>query len=89
MPADRQPAIPHRYAAQAACARRGSGVQPRALARTGNSHHAARCMHASAERRLQARSPRGARAGAGRWPFHACATCAPPGSRPSSRFSRP
>ncbi|MBP0622285.1 hypothetical protein [Cupriavidus consociatus] len=45
------------------------------------SHHAMRCMHTAAERRLLARSPRGARAGAGRWPFHACATCAPPASR--------
>ncbi|QQX85075.1 hypothetical protein JJQ59_03705 [Cupriavidus necator] len=81
MPADRQPAIPHRNAAQAACARRGSSVPPRCLVRTRHGHHAARCIHASAERRLQARSPRGARAGAGRWPFHACAICAPPGSR--------
>ncbi|RWA56589.1 hypothetical protein AU476_02685 [Cupriavidus sp. UYMSc13B] len=83
MPAERQPAITQRHAVQAASARRGSSVPPRSQAPTGHSHHAARWIHASAERRLQARNPRGARAGAGCWPFHACAICAPP---PCCRF---
>lgn len=81
MPAVRQPALPHLHARYAAAARLGGSAPFRCMARAEHAQHAARCMHASAERRLQARSPQGVRGGPGRWPFHACAICAPPCSR--------
>lgn len=81
MPAVRQPAMLHRNAAYAAAARGRSSAPFRYIARAGHAQHAARCTHASAERRLQARSPQGACGGPGRWPFHACAICAPPSHR--------
>lgn len=77
MPAVHQPARAHRNAGHTTPAL-GGGVPFRCVLRAGQGQHAARCMHLSAERRLQARSPKGARVGAGRWPFHACAICAPP-----------
>lgn len=80
MPAVHQPALPHMQARHPAAARLGGSVPFRCMARAQHAQHAARCMHASAERRLQARSPLGMH-GPGRWPFHACAICAPPGSR--------
>ncbi|XYI37238.1 hypothetical protein DAMDJJ_03650 [Cupriavidus necator] len=83
MPAVRQPALPHRNACHAGTARIGPSAPFRRMARMGHAQHAARCMHASAERRLQARSPQGVRGGPGRWPFHACAICAPPCCRVS------
>ncbi|SOY86389.1 conserved protein of unknown function [Cupriavidus taiwanensis] len=80
MPAVHQPALPHMQARHPAAARLGGSVPFRCMARAQHAQHAARCMHASAERRLQARSPLGMH-GPGRWPFHACAICAPPASR--------
>ncbi|WP_455279843.1 hypothetical protein [Cupriavidus necator] len=78
MRAVRPLAMPHRYVGHAA-ATRGIGTTPfRCLARKGHVQHAARCMHVSAERRLQARSSCDSHGGPGRWPFHACAICAPP-----------
>lgn len=77
MPAVQQPARARRNAGHTAPAL-GGGVPFRCVLRAGQGQHAARCMHLSAERRLQARSPKGARVGAGRWPFHACTICAPP-----------
>ncbi|PZX30665.1 conserved hypothetical protein [Cupriavidus phytorum] len=85
MPVVRQPAMSHRNAAHAAAAR-GTGSAPfRCMARSGHVQHAARCMHASALRRLQSRNPRIEHGGPGRWPFHACAICAPPCCRVSRR----
>ncbi|MCY1210278.1 hypothetical protein D9M72_219620 [compost metagenome] len=83
MSAAHKPAQSHRNAFHAASARKGRSAPFRCLARGGHAQHAARCMHASAERRLQARSPQGVRGGPGRWPFHACAICAPPCCRAS------
>ncbi|SPA48494.1 conserved protein of unknown function [Cupriavidus taiwanensis] len=85
MPVVRQPAMSHRNAAHAAAAR-GTGSAPfRCMARSGHVQRAARCTHASALRRLQARNPRIEHGGPGRWPFHACAICAPPCCRVSRR----
>lgn len=80
MPAVQHPALLHMQARHPAAARLGGSVPFRCMARAQHAQHAARCMHASAERRLQARSPLGTQ-GPGRWPFHACAICAPPCSR--------
>ncbi|SOY55049.1 conserved hypothetical protein [Cupriavidus taiwanensis] len=85
MPAVRQLAMPHRNTGHAAAARGTGGAPFRCRARAGHVQHAARCMHASALRRLQSRSPRGEHGGSGRWPFHACAICAPPCRRGSRR----
>ncbi|SOY57264.1 conserved hypothetical protein [Cupriavidus taiwanensis] len=85
MPVVRQPAMSHRNTGHAAAAR-GTGSAPfRCMARSGHVQHAARCMHASALRRLQSRNPRTEHGGPGRWPFHACAICAPPCCRVSRR----
>jgi len=68
----------HRAQGRTVSARGGGSVPFRCMARASHAQHAARCIHASAERRLQARSPQGPGTGAGRWPFHCCAICAPP-----------
>ncbi len=83
MPAARHFALTHRNACNAASARMGGSVPFRCMTRAGHAHHVARCMHASAERRLEARCPQGMCGGPGRWPFHACAICAPPCCRVS------
>jgi hypothetical protein len=81
MPAIGQLVRMHRTMGRIAAARSGGSVPYRCMVRASHAQHAARCIHASAERRLQARCPHGASVGAGRWPFHCCAICAPPSCR--------